>query len=82
MLNGLCPVGLNIRKKPFILLQTGDLKVFWSEIIKKTQENLLEALCIQIVYYQRKDIGKVLLHEKTAGIRRFERRIGKDDCPF
>ena len=44
---GLCPAGLNIRKKPFIEFETSDLKVFWNETIKKT-ENLLEALCIGI----------------------------------
>ena len=45
---GLCPAGLNIRKKPFIEFETSDLKVFWKETIKKTEENLLEALCIGI----------------------------------
>ena len=45
---GLCPSGLNIRKKPFIEFETSDLKVFWNETIKKTEENLLEALCIGI----------------------------------
>ena len=45
---GLCPAGLNIRKKPFIEFETSDLKVFWNEAIKKSEENLLEALCIGI----------------------------------
>ena len=45
---GLCPAGLNIRKKPFIEFETSDLKVFWNKTIKKTEENLLEALCIGI----------------------------------
>ena len=42
---GLCPAGLNIRKKPFIEFKTSDLKVFWNETIKRSEENLLEALC-------------------------------------
>ena len=45
---GLCPAGLNIQKKPFIEFETSDLKVFWNKTIKKTEENLLEALCIGI----------------------------------
>ena len=45
---GLCPAGLNIGKKPFIEFETSDLKVFWNETIKKTEGNLLEALCIRI----------------------------------
>ena len=43
-----CPAGLNIRKKPFIEFGTSDLKVFWNETIRKTEENFLEALCIGI----------------------------------
>ena len=45
---GLCPAGLNIRKKPFIEFETSDLKVFWNKTIKKTEDNLLETLCIGI----------------------------------
>ena len=45
---GLYPEGLNIRMKPFIEFEASDLKVFWKETIKKTEENLLEALCIRI----------------------------------
>ena len=45
---GLCPAGLNIRKKPFIEFETSDLKIFWNETIRKTEGNLLEALCIGI----------------------------------
>ena len=45
---GLCPAGLNIRKKPFLEFEASDLKVFWNETIKKTEENLLEALYIGI----------------------------------
>ena len=48
---GLCPAGLGIRKKPFLEFETSDLKVFWNEAIKKTEENLLEALCFGI--YER-----------------------------
>ena len=44
----LCPAGLNIWKKPFIEFETSNLKIFWNETIKKTEENLLEALCIRI----------------------------------
>ena len=44
----LCPAGLNIWKKLFIESETSDLKVFWNETIRKTEENLLEALCIRI----------------------------------
>ena len=76
---GLCPAGLNIRKKPFIEFETSDLKVFWNETIKKTEENLLEALCIgicEIVYHRRKVLGRVMLFGERAGIRRFERMAG------
>ena len=45
---GLCPTGLNIRKKPFIEFERSDLKVFWNKTIKNTEENLLESLCIGI----------------------------------
>ena len=45
---GLCPAGLNIRKKPFIEFETSDLKVFWNDTIKRSEDNLLEALCIGI----------------------------------
>ena len=45
---GLCPVELNIRKKPFKECKTSYSKVFWNERIKKTEENLLAALCIGI----------------------------------
>ena len=45
---GLCPAGLNIQKKPFIEFETSNLKVFWNETIKKTEENLSETLCIRI----------------------------------
>ena len=54
---GICPSRLNIRKKPFLEFETSDLKVFGNETIKKTEENLLEALCIGIcerfLTYQR-----------------------------
>ena len=45
---GLCQAGLNIRKKPFIEFESSDLKVFWNETTRKTEENLLEVLCIEI----------------------------------
>ena len=48
---GFCSAGLHIRKKPFIEFETSDLKVFWNKTIKKTEENLLEPLCIGI--YER-----------------------------
>ena len=35
-------------EKPFIEFEAGDLKIFWHETIKKTKENLLETLCIEI----------------------------------
>ena len=44
----LCLAGLNIWKKLFIEFGTSDLKVFWNETIKKIEETLLEALCIEI----------------------------------
>ena len=37
---GLCPTGLNIWKKPFIELETGDLKIFWNETIRKQKRTL------------------------------------------
>ena len=37
-----------MQKKPFIEFETSDLKVFWNETIKKTDENILKALCIGI----------------------------------
>ena len=45
---GLGPAGLDMQKKRFIEFETNDLKVFWNETIKKTEENLLEALCIGV----------------------------------
>lgn len=35
-------------EKPFIEFETGDLKTFWHETVKKTKANLLEAQCIGI----------------------------------
>ena len=32
---------------------------------------------LKIFYYRRKVLGRVTLFEKAAGIRRFERMIGK-----
>ena len=46
-----CLGALNIRKKPFLEFETNDLKVFCNETIKKTVENLIEALFIGI--YER-----------------------------
>ena len=34
--------------KPLIEFEKSNLKVFWNKTIKKTEENLLEALCIGI----------------------------------
>ena len=45
---GVCPAGLNIRKKPFIEFETSDVKVFWNETIKKAEESLLVGLCTEI----------------------------------
>ena len=59
-------------------------KVFWNDTIKKSEENLLEALwdLWNIVYYRRKVLGRVTLFGKTAVIRRFERMVGKGGCAF
>ena len=60
--------------------------MFWNDTIKKSEENLLEALSIgdlsNIVYYRRKVLGRVTLFGKTAVIRRFERMVGKGGCAF
>ena len=45
---GLCPARLNMSTKPLIEFEKSNLKVFWNKTIKKTEENLLEALCIGI----------------------------------
>ena len=45
---GLCPTGLSIRKKPFIVLESDKLKVFWKETVENTEKNLFEALCVGI----------------------------------
>ena len=45
---GLCPTGLNIRKKPFIEFESDELKVFWKETIENTEKDLLETLCVGI----------------------------------
>ena len=61
-------------KKPFIEFETGNLKIFWHETVKKTKENLLEALSIGIseglFTIKEKVLGGVTLFEKGAGIRR------------
>ena len=44
----LCPAGLNIWKKPVIEFKASDFKGFWNKTINKTEENLLEALSIEI----------------------------------
>ena len=43
-----CPTGLSIRKKPFIELESDELKVFWKETLENTEKDLLEALCVGI----------------------------------
>ena len=40
---GLCPAGLNIRKKPF---ESDDLIIFWKETFLSAENDLLEALCV------------------------------------
>ena len=45
---GLCPTGLNIRKKPFIEFESDDLIIFWKETLLSAENNLLEALCVGI----------------------------------
>ena len=73
------------REKPLIEFETSDLKVFWNETIKKTEKNLLESLCIwisKIVYYRRNVLSAVTLFGKTAGIKRFERMVGKAEYAF
>ena len=45
---GLCPAGLNIRKKPFIEFESDDLIIFWKENFLSTENDLLEALCVVI----------------------------------
>ena len=44
----LCPGGLSIKKEPFIEFESDDLKVFWRETLTKTENDLLEALCVGI----------------------------------
>ena len=39
---GLCPTGLSIRKKPFIVLESDKLKVFWKETVENTEKILLK----------------------------------------
>ena len=73
------------REKPLIEFETSDLKVFWNEAIKKTEKNLLESLCIwisKIVYYRKNVLSAVTLFGKTAGIKRFERMVGKAKYAF
>ena len=45
---GLCPAGLNIRKKPFIEFECDDLIIFWKETLLSAENDLLEALCMGI----------------------------------
>ena len=45
---GLCPAGLNIRKKPFIEFESDDLIIFWTETLLSAGNDLLEALCVGI----------------------------------
>ena len=42
---GLCPTGLNIRKKSFIESESDDLIIFWKETLLSIENYLLEALC-------------------------------------
>ena len=46
---GLCPTGLSIRKKPFIVLESDKLKVFWKETVENTEKNLFEAYVLVYV---------------------------------
>ena len=64
-------------------------KRFKSILERDNQENKRESFrssmhwdFLKIVYYWRKVLGRVTLFEKVAGIRRFERMIGKACCAF
>ena len=45
---GLCPTGFNIRKKPSIEFESGNLIIFWKETLLSAENDLLEALCMGI----------------------------------
>ena len=45
---GLCPTGLNIRKKPFIEFESDDLIISWKETFLSAENDLLGALCVGI----------------------------------
>ena len=45
---GLCPTGLNIRKKPFIEFEIHNLLIIWKETLLSAENDLLEALCVGI----------------------------------
>ena len=47
-LQELCPTGLNIRKKPFIEFESEVLIIFWKETLLSAENDLLEALCVEI----------------------------------
>ena len=44
----LYPTGLNIRKKPFIEFESEDLIIFWKETLLSTENDLLDALFVEI----------------------------------
>ena len=45
---GLCPTGLNIRKKPFIQFENDDLVIFLKGTLLGAAKDLLEVLCVGI----------------------------------
>ena len=47
-LQELCPTGLNITKKPFIEFESEVLIIFWKETLLSAENDLLEALCVEI----------------------------------
>ena len=45
---GLCPTGLNIRKKSFIESESDDLIIYCKETLLSAENDLLKALCVRI----------------------------------
>ena len=45
---GLCPIGLDIRKKRFIEFESGDLIILWKETLLSAENDLLRARCVGI----------------------------------
>ena len=73
---GLCPTGLSIRKKPFIVLESDKLKVFWKETVENTEKILLKRYVLVYVKGCSALNNKALIKEKLETYGRKLRLMG------